>query len=345
MSILLNSMLGLAEKSRLPDKLIRYGIRYLCKKRLKESVRGRNNVDQFVDAMKNSPIAPVPEKANEQHYELPARFFDLCLGPNRKYSGCIWENNVETLREAEEKSLEQVCRRADLKDGQSILELGCGWGSLTLWMARKYPNSQITGVSNSRFQREAIETLASAYGLSNVRIITADMNDLELNEKFDRAVSIEMFEHMRNWQRLLQSVSHWLKSDGRLFVHVFANRSQPYEFQTEGPSNWMGKYFFSGGIMPSHDLMSKFDEHMTVEEDWIVNGNNYAKTAEAWLSNLDQTKNQAMDILTDYYGAKDAELWFQRWRIFFMACAELFAFENGQQWHISHYRLRPVVGS
>lgn len=333
-------MLGLAEKARLPDSLIRYGIRYLCKKRLRESVQGRNATNEFVELMKQAPVAPVPEKANEQHYELPARFFDLVLGPNRKYSGCIWENGVSTLREAEEKSLDQVVRRAELEPGQSILELGCGWGSLTLWMAEQFPSSQITAVSNSRFQREAIEVRAKALGLKNVEIITADMNELQLDRQFDRVVSIEMFEHMRNWETLLSRVSGWLKSDGRLFVHVFSNRSQPYEFQSEGAKNWMGRYFFSGGIMPSHELMFSFDQHLKVEKDWVVNGTNYAKTAEAWLSNLDQARNQAMDVLIDNYGQRDAEIWLQRWRIFFMACAELFAFEDGKQWQISHYLLR-----
>lgn len=345
MSILLNSMLGLAEKSRLPDKVIRYGIRYLCKKRLRESVQGQNRLAAFVAQMKQAPVAPVPEKANEQHYELPARFFDLVLGPNRKYSGCIWENDVLTLREAEEKSLEQVCRRAELADGQRVLELGCGWGSLTLWMARNYPQSQITAVSNSRFQKQAIESRASALGLKNIEIITADMNDLTLDQKFDRVVSIEMFEHMRNWEILLRRIRGWMNDDARLFVHVFSNRSQPYEFETEGAGNWMGRFFFSGGIMPSHRLMFEFDQDLTVEKDWVVNGQNYAKTAEAWLSNLDQSRNQALQILEENYGPAEAQLWLQRWRIFFMACAELFAFENGRQWHISHYLLRPRVAT
>lgn len=341
MSILLNSMMGLAEKARLPDQVIRYGIRYLCKKRLKESVLGRNGLQDFVEMMNESPVAPIPEKANEQHYELPARFFDLALGPNRKYSGCLWDEEVTTLGEAEEKSLKQVAERAQLSNGQNILELGCGWGSLSLWMASQFPESQITGVSNSAFQREAIMREASARGLKNLEIITADMNEFDTHEKFDRVVSIEMFEHMRNWRSLLQRISQWLKTDGRLFVHVFANRSQPYEFETKGTKNWMGRFFFSGGIMPSHDLMSEFNEHMTVEKDWVVNGNHYAKTAEAWLNNLDRAKHEAMDVLAENYGESQAPLWLQRWRIFFMACAELFAFQQGEQWHISHYLLKP----
>lgn len=340
MSILLHGMIRLAEASRLPDQLIRYGIRYLCKKRLKQSVERYDSHEDFVMAMNSSAIAEVPELANEQHYEVPPQFFKLALGPNLKYSACNWEEDATTLGEAEDSSLREVCERAQLEDGQSVLELGCGWGSLSLWMARHYPNSQVTSVSNSADQRKFIEARAEELGLSNLKIITADMNEFEHSGKHDRVVSIEMFEHMKNWQQLLGKVSSWLNEDGRLFLHVFSNANQPYAFETDGPANWMGRLFFSGGIMPSHQLIRHFDEDLEVEQDWVVNGQNYGKTAEAWLENLDQNKKEVMDIFAETYGSQDAHKWMQRWRIFFMSCAELFNFDNGSQWHVSHYRLK-----
>lgn len=339
MSILLNSVLGLSEKSLLPDWMIRYGIRYLCKRRLKESVQVDEAVKKFVPRMQAGPIAPVPEKANAQHYEVPAEFFELVLGPHRKYSGCYWEDQTSTLEQAEENSLKQVCNRAELRDGQKILELGCGWGSLSLWMASHYPLSSVTVVSNSAAQKQSIDARSQTLGLTNLEVITADMNDFHSDEQFDRVVSIEMFEHMRNWETLLSRVSNWLNDSGKLFMHVFSNQSSPYEFETEGSANWMGKYFFTGGIMPSHDLIREFDKDLAVEQDWFINGSHYAKTAEQWLKNLDQHRARVLEILAENYGAAESSIWAQRWRMFFMACAELFAYESGEQWGVSHYRL------
>ncbi|MEC9092358.1 MAG: cyclopropane-fatty-acyl-phospholipid synthase family protein [Planctomycetota bacterium] len=339
MSVFLNQILALAEKSLIPDWLIRYGIRNLCRKRNAEISRKTNNLNDFIDKMKNGPIAPIPDVANEQHYEVPAAFFERVLGPNRKYSGCLWENQTVDLGQAEAASLEQVCQRAEIQNGHSILELGCGWGSLTLWMAKHFPNSTVVAVSNSTAQKQLIEAKAVNAGLDNVEVITADMNDFQTDRQFDRIVSIEMFEHMRNWKVLLNQISHWLKEQGKLFIHVFSNASFAYEFLSEGASNWMGRYFFSGGLMPSHDLIKSFNDDLSVTHEWTINGVHYARTAEAWLKNLDNDRQNIRALMVDNYGKDLAGIWLQRWRIFFMACAELFQYDNGKQWQISHYLL------
>lgn len=339
--MLLNSMLNLAERGRLPDAMIRFGIRRLCATRLTE-VRGADT-DAFADLMRGGPIAPVPDLANEQHYEVPAEFFEIALGQHRKYSSCYWPEGVSTLDEAEAAALAQTCERADLRDGQDVLELGCGWGSLTLWMAAHYPSSRITAVSNSHSQRAFIESQLARRGLDNVRIVTADMNDFDTASRFDRIVSVEMFEHMRNWERLLAHAARWLRPDGAMFVHVFCHTDRAYEFLPDGAANWMGRHFFSGGIMPSADLIDRFGECMTVGERWLWDGTQYAKTAEAWLANLDTNRRRVREIFVDTYGENEADRWIGRWRIFFMACAELFAYENGKQWRVAHYRLHPTA--
>jgi cyclopropane-fatty-acyl-phospholipid synthase len=338
------SLIDLCERGLVPDVLTRLGIRRLCAQRLEqEGARDLAAADQrfrdLLDELRRSPIAIETDAANEQHYELPTRFFELCLGRRLKYSSAYYPSGTETLDEAEEAMLALYGERADLADGQRILELGCGWGSLTLWMAERFPNARITGVSNSRTQREHILAQAARRGLGNVEILTCDVNRLELPEgEFDRAVSIEMFEHMRNYRHLLGRVSRWLKPEGKLFVHIFVHRYLMYPFETEGDDNWMGRYFFTGGLMPSADTLLHFQEDLTLEQRWLVPGTHYERTANHWLENQDHHRDEVMAVLTEAYGAAEAARWFQRWRMFWMACAELFGYSGGDEWLVAHYR-------
>ncbi len=330
------------EQGYVPDMAIRHGIRRLIRQRLNEIDAddceiANKRKQHFIQQMKKSVIAPVPEKANEQHYEVPAELYLQTLGENLKYSCCYWDDTTRTLSQAENRSFEIYQQRAQLKNGQQILELGCGWGSLTLWMARQFPDSHITAVSNSHSQREFIEERARLLELNNINIITCDMNAFVSDKKFDRVVSIEMFEHMRNWQVLFDSVSGWLKDDGKFFMHVFVHRDVPYEFEVKDESDWMSRFFFSGGIMPSDDLPLYFLNNLSIENHWRWSGCHYQKTAEAWLENMDQHKDLIWPVLIKTYGEQDARKWWMRWRIFFMACAELFGYDNGQQWWIGHY--------
>lgn len=343
----------LAEKSSVPDSVIRYGIRQLSKKRLEEinagnCEQGAEDLSSFVTAMNESPIALVPELANTQHYELPTRFFELCLGRHKKYSSCFWLPETKTLDEAEANALRLSCEHADLKNGQNVLELGCGWGSLTLWMAEHYPESNITAVSNSNSQREFIMAKAKSLGLSNVNVITCDMNRFELADhgikhQFDRVVSIEMFEHMRNHKVLYKKIHDWLVPGGKFFMHIFVHRNTPYLFEVQGDDDWMSLFFFSGGMMPSDDLPLHFQDHLKLNRRWRWNGTHYEKTANAWLANMDEHRIEIDQVLNATYGAENAEKWRNRWRIFYMACAELFGYNNGQEWWVTHYQFeRPL---
>lgn len=342
------SLIALAEKGIVPDKLIRLGIRRLLKQRLvdekaNDPQAASDNKNRLIDALRSSPIAIETAAANEQHYEVPAAFYQLALGKNLKYSSCWWDEYTLTLDEAERAMLDLYVDRGQFENGQDILELGCGWGSLTLHLAERFPYSRITGVSNSHSQRKHIEKQALERGLPNLRIITQDVNMLELEGQFDRIVSIEMFEHMRNYQQLFDKVGDWLRTDGKLFVHIFCHRSVLYPFETEGDDNWMGRYFFTGGLMPSADTLLHFQDKMRIEKHWLVNGHHYQKTAEAWLQNTDKNAEQITELFSELYGEKEGAIWLQRWRLFFMACAELFGYRDGSEWLVSHYLFQKRV--
>lgn len=338
------SLIDLCERGLLPDVLVRHGIRRLSRQRLRDE--GADDLAQadarfrrLVEQLRDSPIAIETAAANEQHYEVPTRFFQLCLGKRLKYSSCYYPTGGENLDQAEEAMLALYGERAELKDGQDILELGCGWGSLTLWMAERYPNARITAVSNSATQREHIEARCRERGWRHVNVITCDVNRLELPlAGFDRCVSVEMFEHMRNYRLLLANIAGWLRDDGKLFVHIFCHRHLMYPFETAGDDNWMGRHFFTGGLMPSADTLLHFNDDLRVEERWLLPGTHYEKTANHWLANQDRNRDEVMAVLARAYGEKDAARWHQRWRMFWMACAELFGYDNGTQWPVAHYR-------
>ena len=337
------SPIGLAERALIPDAVLRLGIRHMCARRLREehstaAVAASQKFQARLDELRASPLAIHTGAANEQHYELPPRFFELCLGKRLKYSSCLFARGDESLDQGEAAMLELYGQRAELADGQDILELGCGWGSLTLWMAQRLPNSRITAVSNSRPQREFIETRCRASALTNVRVVTCDVNELELPAaQFDRVVSIEMFEHMRNYEWLMGNIASWLRPGGKLFVHIFCHRELMYPFETDGADNWMGRYFFTGGLMPAADTLLWFQRDLRIERQWRLSGRHYQRTANLWLANQDAHRDEVRDVLRSVYGDA-ARVWQQRWRMFWMACAELFGYRNGNEWLVGHYR-------
>ncbi|MBU6182191.1 MAG: cyclopropane-fatty-acyl-phospholipid synthase family protein [Verrucomicrobia bacterium] len=333
----------LLAKNLLPDAVVRLGIRNLLAKKLREEDRGdavaqAEALAAFVGELKQSPIAVKTAAANEQHYEVPTEFFQLVLGPRMKYSSGYWPREDTTFAESEEAMLALTCQRAELADGMDILELGCGWGSLTLWMAEKFPGSRITGVSNSATQRAHIEAEAARRGFSNVRIVTADMNVFEAGDgAFDRVVSVEMFEHMKNYRLLMAKVARWLRPGGKLFVHIFTHREFAYHFEGKDPSDWITRYFFEGGTMPSDDLLLYFQEDLAIESHWRVCGTHYQRTSEAWLEKMDANSRAITPILEKTYGPENAAKWRAYWRVFFMSCAELWGFRGGNEWLVSHY--------
>lgn len=329
-------------KGMIPDFFLRKGIQNLVQKRLKEISSAHVDLlekrrQSLIKELKLSPIAIETDLANDQHYQVPSGFFEKVLGENMKYSCAFFEKGNESLKEAESKMLKITCERAQIKDGMKILELGCGWGAITLYMAKQYPNSAITAVSNSKTQREFILNKAQNLGLSNVEVITANMIDFDTDLKFDRVVSVEMFEHMRNYEKLLEKISKWLNDEGKLFVHIFVHSKFSYKFEVNDETDWMSKYFFSGGIMPSEHLLYYFQKDLSIKNHWTLSGRHYAQTARKWLNNMDDNKSDIMKVFNDHYGPKDAMKWFNYWRVFFMSCEELWAFDDGREWLVGHY--------
>ena len=334
---------GALARGLLPDAVLRAGSAFGAWARERSESRGgvqaqEARFNELVERKSTGPVAEVPEAANEQHYELPPEFLGLFLGPRRKYSGCLFEGEATTLAAAEEAMLALTCERAGIEDGQRILELGCGWGSLTLWLAERYPNAEIVAVSNANNQREFIQRQAAERGFSNLTVITQDMNDFEPEGTFDRVVSVEMFEHMRNWKELLRRISTWLEPGGKLFVHVFSHRTLPYLFE----GTWAAERFFTGGVMPSHDLMLRFQDDMAVTESWIVPGTHYARTLQEWLANLDARRHDALAILRrDGRTEHQAKVLLGGWRLFLLSTDKVWGYRGGNRWLVSHYVLEP----
>jgi cyclopropane-fatty-acyl-phospholipid synthase len=332
------------ERGRVPDPVVRAGIRQRLRRTLAElpgddCEAALAHKKAFIAMMDAAPVADVPERANEQHYEVPADFFERVLGPRRKYSCCWWPDGTETLAQAEEAALAATAERAGIADGMDVLELGCGWGSFSLWAAERFPGGRFTAVSNSHSQRAFIEAEAARRGVANLTVITADMNAFETEDRFERIVSLEMFEHMRNWRELFGRVHRWLKPGGRFFMHVFCHRSHPYPYEDIGPDDWMSHYFFAGGIMPSDDLPLHFQDDLKLADRWRWSGRHYERTLNAWLARMDRDREHIWPILERTYGRDQADLWWVRWRLFLMACAELFGFRGGQEWWVGHYLL------
>ncbi len=335
-------LIRIAETGWVPDAWVRMGIRRLLLRRLSTEVRKAAAGDSsrlLTEDLRRGPIAVETWEANRQHYELPPAFFRLMLGPHLKYSSCHWSSPDQTLEQAEAEMLALTCERAGIEDGMYVLDLGCGWGSLSLWVAERYPNCTITAVSNSAAQAGFIRERAAERGLLNVRVLSADINRFEPPRRYDRIVSVEMFEHMRNYEQLLARVAGWLKDGGRLFVHIFCHRRLAYLFEVEGADDWMARYFFTGGLMPSLDLLDQFDRDLRVSRQWTVDGRQYERTLLAWLGNLDARRGEVLEVLARHYGADRARVWFVRWRLFLLGCSELFGYRDGTEWMVGHHLL------
>jgi cyclopropane-fatty-acyl-phospholipid synthase len=331
---------SLLEKNLLPDWLVRIGIRRLLAQRIREE-EGRYDREAYVADLKARALAEQTTAANEQHYEVPTPFYQYCLGKRLKYSGCLYPTGRETLDQAEELMLALYAERAQLADGQHILELGCGWGSLCLYNAERFPNARITAISNSRTQKEHIDTEARRRGLGNLRIITCDINAFDIAPaQFDRVVSVEMFEHLKNYELLFRNIARWLKPGGLLFTHIFTHSRFSYHFVARDETDWMSRYFFTGGQMPAHDLFMQFQGDLKLLQDWKVNGRHYQQTAEHWLKNMDAHRDEILPLFRDTYGAEQATKWWAYWRVFYMACAELWGYKRGEEWLVSHYVFR-----
>lgn len=331
---------SLLEKNLLPDWLIRIGIRRLLAQRIREET-ARYDRAAYVADLKNRALAEQTAAANEQHYEVPTSFYQYCLGKRLKYSGCLYPTGKESLDQAEEHMLALYAERAQLADGQNILELGCGWGSLCLYNAAKFPRAQITAISNSRTQKEHIDAEAKKRGLTNLRIITCDINVFDIEPaQFDRVVSVEMFEHLKNYDLLFRNIARWLKPGGMLFTHIFTHSRFSYHFIARDETDWMSRYFFTGGQMPAHDLLMQFQADLTLVTDWKVNGRHYQQTAEHWLQNMDAHRAEIMPLFRATYGADQATKWWAYWRVFYLSCAELWGYKNGEEWLVSHYLFR-----
>jgi cyclopropane-fatty-acyl-phospholipid synthase len=345
---------ALVARGALPDPLLRFAIRRLLGARLRrERPRAEEArtaaVDRLADELGRSPVATHTTDANRQHYEVPTAFFERVLGPRLKYSSCLWPSGVETLADAEEAMLRLTASRARLEEGQAVLELGCGWGSLTLWMLERFTDLSVTAVTSSRTQRDFVFERARELGAGDrLEVLVTDVRNLgseRLRDRFDRVVSVEMFEHLRNWPAMLERIAAWLRPGGRAFLHVFCHREIGYPFEDAGASDWMARHFFSGGLMPAAGLIDRFRDHLEVEDRWLVGGEHYARTAEAWLRNQDADREAILPILEATYGAADRDRWWHYWRLFFLACAELFAYRGGDEWMVAHYRLRRAARS
>ncbi|TVS14269.1 MAG: class I SAM-dependent methyltransferase [Planctomycetaceae bacterium] len=339
------SLIGWAERGWMPDGLVRIGIRRLLKRRLQredcfDPQSRREALRELIAQLRAGPLALATDLANQQHYEVPTAFFQRVLGEHKKYSCCYYDRPTTPLAEAEAAMLKLACERAEIADGMEVLELGCGWGSMCLWIAAHYPRCQILAVSNSNTQRQYIQDQCRERGLTNLEVQTADMREFATLRTFDRVVSIEMFEHMRNYQLLHQRIAGWLRPEGKLMVHIFCHRQLAYEFETEGEDNWMGRHFFTGGLMPSDDLLLHFQDDLAIEDHWTFNGNHYARTCEDWLKNLDGHRDELLSVFAASGCPETPAIQLQRWRMFFMACAELFRYGSGDQWFVSHYRFR-----
>lgn len=333
------------ELNVIPDRVLRPACRYLMSQRIKMSRKPTveeqlADLVNFAQSLKSLPIALNTGEANEQHYEVPTELFKLCLGKRLKYSACYFPTPSSTLDEAEDATLSLYCKRAQLRDGQRVLELGCGWGSLSLFIAERYPGSRVTGVSNSATQRAYIEGECKKRGLTNLVIVTADMNQFEAEGTFDRVVSVEMFEHMKNYKVLLHKVASWMKTDALLFIHIFTHKEFAYHFEDNGPDDWMTRYFFRGGTMPADNLLLYFQDDVAIENHWCLDGTHYQRTSEAWLKNFDSNIAKLRPVLAETYGSEEVTRWTVYWRTFFIAVAELFGYDKGQEWIVSHYLFR-----
>ncbi len=342
---MLGVVLQMAEAGLFPDAALRLGIRHLLRGRLRESVWGDAEIREREEAaligrLTAGPIAVSTEAANAQHYEVPAAFFQHVLGPRLKYSCCYWDATTTDLAAAEETMLALTARRAEVADGMRILDLGCGWGSFALWAAERFPNAEILALSNSRLQGELIRQRAAQRNLENLRVQTGDINDFDPEECFDRVVSIEMMEHVRNHKLLFERIARWLTPDGLAFSHIFCHRSQTYTYEARNASDWMARNFFTGGMMPAEGLFQNYQEHLVLRDQWRIDGTHYQKTCDAWLERLDENREHLLPILATGYG-KQALRWFHRWRLFFIACSELFAYRGGTEWFVAHYRWEP----
>ncbi|NRA65408.1 MAG: class I SAM-dependent methyltransferase [Pseudobacteriovorax sp.] len=340
-------MEAILSRGMVPEPVVRLGIKRLLKQRIRDESDSdvevaQNRFNTLIENLKNSPIAIETKEANRQHYELPAQFFELVMGKYLKYSSGYWKEETKSLTEAEEAMLKIYLERADIQSGQKILDLGCGWGSFSLFAAQAYPDSEFTAISNSAIQRRFIEGRISSLGIKNLKVITQDINHLDLETKFDRIISIEMFEHMRNYEKLLEKVSHMMQPDGKLFVHIFTHKTLAYLFEDNDSTDFLTRNFFTGGTMPSDHLLHYFNKDLSVSKHWVVNGCHYGKTSEAWLENMKSHEKDIMAIFREHYG-KEARRWWHFWKVFFMSCAELWNFESGNQWHVSHYLFQKTV--
>lgn len=330
----------------IPEWLIRHGIRGMLAQKIKEQTRPtpeaqRDALIAFVNELKALPIALHTDSANRQHYEVPAELFKYALGPRLKYSCALWSDTTKTLGEAEENMLDLYCQRADLHDGQDVLELGCGWGSLSLYLAVRYPNSNIVTLSNSATQKKYIDEQIAEKGIKNLHVLTANIVQFDTEMEFDRVISIEMFEHLKNYEIMLANVSRWLRAEGKLFIHIFTHKRFAYHYEDKDGTDWMTSTFFEGGTMPSEDLLLYFQKNVRIVDQWTVSGTHYQKTSEAWLANLKANKDAVMKIMAQTYGSANAVKWWAFWKLFFLACAELWGYKNGSEWTVSHYLFEP----